>query len=110
MTSWLGVVEVGFKVGECGSHTAAAAYSDLCGGDGWHRPMSAQECRQFLCGGWQQLDRLEPRLEPLRQQIELQVAGAKERSACWQAVEVGEQEVLRFAGTVIEFIDDLDRP
>ena len=97
MTSWLVVIEVGFEVGKCGSHAAAATHGDLVRGDGWHGPMSAQERRQFLRGGRQQLDGLEPCLEPLRQQIQLQVARAEERSAWRQAVKVGEKQVLRFA-------------
>ena len=61
------VVEVGFEIGQCRSDAAAAAHGDLVGGDGRDGPMSGEERRQLLCGGRQQLDGLEPRLEPLRQ-------------------------------------------
>ena len=107
--SWC-VVEVGFEIGERGPHTAAAAHGDLCGGDGWHGPSGSEECRQFLRARRQQLDGLEPRLEPLGEQIELQVARAKERAARRQSVKVGEQQVLRFTRAPIQLINDLDRP
>ncbi len=104
------MVEVGFEIGERGSHAAAAAHGDLQCSDGWHGPVRAQERGQFLRGGRQQLDGLEPRLEPLGEQVQLQVARAEECPARWQAVQVGEQQVLRFTGTAVQLIDDLDRP
>jgi hypothetical protein len=55
----------------------------------------AQEFGDFLRRRRGDLDRLEARLEPLRQQIELQVARADECLSRREPVEVAEQDVLR---------------
>ena len=94
-------IEPGFEIGQRGPDAAAAAHRDLGGGLPGHGPSRDEEVGQFLRLRRQELHGLEPGLEPLGEQVELEVAGAEQRPARRKAIEVGEQEVLRFLGTAV---------
>jgi len=79
------------------SHVALGPLRDLPGDGDGSTPPPGEELRENLVCGWLEADRLKPGLEALGQVTDVEVRGAEECVACGQAVEVGEQQVLRVA-------------
>jgi len=72
-------------------------FRDLAGDGDGSTPPPGEELRENLVCGWLEADGLKPGLEALGEVADVEIRGAEECVACGQAVEVGEQQVLRVA-------------